>query len=70
MSPAQYADLLRPFMGRAADAVGSAYASMPEGPNPLMTPHAEPTWDRLGVTPTSARTWASTVLAPALRVTA
>ncbi len=53
-------------MGGAADAVGSAYASMPEEPNPLMTPHAEPTWSRLGVTPTSARTWASTVLTAAL----
>ncbi|MGS0686212.1 SDR family oxidoreductase [Nakamurella sp. GG22] len=69
VSPAQYADLLRPFMGGAADAVGSVYASMPEGPNPLMTPRAEPTWERLGVTPTSARTWASTVLAAALRAT-
>ncbi len=67
VSPAEYAALLRPFMGGAADGVEAAYSAMPDGPNPLMTPHAGPTWDRLGVTPTTARTWASTVLAAALR---
>jgi uncharacterized protein YbjT (DUF2867 family) len=67
ISPAEYAGLLRPFLGPAADGVEAAYASMPQGPNPLMTPHAGPTWDRLGVTPTTAHDWASTVLAGALR---
>ncbi len=67
VSPAEYGNLLRPFMAEAADGVEAAYSSMPEEPNPLMTPDAGATWDRLGLTPTSARQWASTVLAGALQ---
>jgi uncharacterized protein YbjT (DUF2867 family) len=65
---AEYGALLRPVLGGAAAAgVAAAYAAMPEGSNPLMAPDADAVWARLGVRPTPARTWAASVLAPALR---
>lgn len=65
----EYGELLRPVVGDgAADGVAAAYGAMPEEPNPLMAPDATAVWARLGVTPTPARNWAATVLAPALGV--
>jgi uncharacterized protein YbjT (DUF2867 family) len=67
ITPAEYGDLLRPVLGDGpADGVTAAYSSMPPGPNPLMSPDAAPTWQRLGVSPTPARDWAARHLAPLL----
>jgi uncharacterized protein YbjT (DUF2867 family) len=67
ITPAEYGDLLRPVLGdAAADGVTAAYSGMPTGPNPLMSPDAGPTWQRLGVSPTTARDWAAQHLAPLL----
>lgn len=67
VSADEYGDLLRPFLGdQAAAGVSAAYGAMPEGPNPSMVLDAAETWERLGVTPTTARQWAELVLAPLL----
>jgi uncharacterized protein YbjT (DUF2867 family) len=68
LTPAEYGDLLRPFLGDAAAAgVEQAYASMPAGPSPLMNPAGTgERWQRLGAAPTAARDWAARVLRPAL----
>ncbi|MGF1646838.1 MAG: hypothetical protein ACFCVF_07960 [Kineosporiaceae bacterium] len=68
LTPAEYGDLLRPFLGDAAAAgVEQAYAAMPPGPSPLLNPAgAGEQWQRLGAAPTAARDWAARVLRPAL----
>ncbi|MGF1663275.1 MAG: hypothetical protein ACFCVG_12570 [Kineosporiaceae bacterium] len=68
LRPAEYGDLLRPFLGDAAAAgVEQAYAAMPPEPSPLMNPAgAGERWQRLGSAPTAARDWAAQVLRPAL----
>lgn len=66
-----YGDLLRPILGdAAADGVSTVYGSMTDEPNPAMVPDTTATWARLGRTPTTARDWAATVLAPALTASA
>lgn len=71
VTPRAYGELLRPVLGDlAAEGVAAAYGAMPEQGNPAMVPDAAATWARLGVVPTSARDWASAVLAPALTAVA
>lgn len=68
VTAAEYGELLAPILGDGAAAgVAAAYGAMPEGPNPLMTPDASITWEKLGLVPTAARDWAAAVLAPMLR---
>lgn len=67
ISAEEYGGLVRPVLGeQAAAGVAAAYGAMPEGPDPVMAPDAAPVWERLRVTPTPARTWASEQLAPLL----
>lgn len=68
ITPAEYGDLLRPFLGDAAAAgVEQMYGAMPPEPAPPMNPtEAGANWQRLGEAPTSAREWAAQVLRPAL----
>lgn len=67
ITPGEYGELLRPVVGdEAAAGVAAAYGSMPEEPNPMMSPDAGPTWARLAVDPTPARAWAADRLAPLL----
>jgi uncharacterized protein YbjT (DUF2867 family) len=67
VSAEEFGDLMRPFLGdEAAAGVAAAYGGMPEDPNPAMVLDASGAWRRLGVEPTSARTWAEEVLAPLL----
>lgn len=66
VSPAEFADSVRPFIGDAADGVGAAYQAMPEQPNPLMAPDASAAWAQLGIVPIDAAGWADMVVAPML----
>lgn len=68
VSPSEYATQLRPFVGeQAAAGVEAAYGAMPPTSNPAFDPpEAAATWQRLGLAPTSARQWATSVLRPAL----
>ena len=67
LTPAGYAALLRPVLGpEAAAGVEAAYAAMGGTSPEEMRVDATDAWKRLGVTPTTAREWAATVLAPAL----
>ncbi|MGL5858024.1 MAG: hypothetical protein ACRC35_06400 [Angustibacter sp.] len=63
----EFGDLARPFLGdQVADQIAEAYGSMPDGPNPLMAPDSGPAWHALGMSVTSARSWATTHLKAAL----
>ena len=67
VTPAEYGDLLRPVLGpEAAAGVEAAYSAMPEASPEGMRIDATDAWKRLGVTPTTARDWAATVLAAAV----
>jgi uncharacterized protein YbjT (DUF2867 family) len=68
VTPAEYGDALRPYLGDAAAAgVQGAYAAMPETPNPAFDPPgAAQAWRDLGVVPASAREWAAATLRPRL----
>lgn len=65
---AEYAAATRPYIGEhAAAGVEAFYGSLPDTPNPPMTPREAPAnWDRLGLRPITGSSWAAEVLRPAL----
>ncbi|MGL5927493.1 MAG: hypothetical protein ACRCY8_01030 [Dermatophilaceae bacterium] len=63
----EWAALLTPALGEAAaKGVAAAYRAMPEESNPALSQDASTTWQLLGITPRTARTWAAETLVPRL----
>jgi uncharacterized protein YbjT (DUF2867 family) len=60
ITPAAYADMLRPIIGdQGAAGVEQAYSSMPPVTSPMMAFDASDVWGELGIKPTYAREWAA-----------